>query len=124
MTVDDEKIADALARLDAREDPPPPPVLPPQDIRTVYDARLVVEQVLESGKPPQIRWHVYEGGQKKDPSDGLGNIISRAATLVVGSGRESGGWHPLWYKACRNLIDAVAQIQRTQPRVPPAEKTS
>lgn len=49
----DDRIDDALARLNAREDPPPPPELPKFTTETVFDIRMVVNQHFDERHAPK-----------------------------------------------------------------------
>lgn len=102
------KIEAANARLDAREDPPPAPTLPPQTATTLFDARIVIETVVEDGKEVAKRWRVYDGEGKELPAQAIASVLFAAADMIA----NSEGWaQPLW-RAARAV---VAAVQRGQP---------
>jgi hypothetical protein len=79
----DEKTRDAMSRLDAREDPPPPPELPKEGVRNVFDVRMIINEVWVDGKKQGTTLDMINGrGDKLHPQQGFATLIRWVAGLT------------------------------------------
>lgn len=76
----DARYAAAMARLEAREDPPPPELPPEHELKDVFDRRLLIRQRIEKGRAVGEEWHVYG-------PDPLRASVLRLADRLAGTGR-------------------------------------
>ncbi len=116
----DDAVARAMARLEAREDPPPPPELPPLEVKTLLDLRLRVDLIVETGKPNQKRWTVTDsGGAEMHPQE-VARLMVACADFVANT--PGNNWaQPIYQAACRMMgkvveaAQSAERLRRAQP---------
>lgn len=110
----DKKMDAALARLEVRPEPEPPP-LPPFIEAVVKDLRLIISDRHETATDKhQTGWKVLDAaGQPQPPADAIADLFYSTARLIQQSGASKAiDWKPGIYKnACRvvQAFDAIAE---------------